>query len=249
MEARKPIRVGETQPLSLTQTNPRRALIRATEEIPEEEWYAILASNLTSVFLCARAVLPVMKRQRHAICVGAEPVSFLDYIAIERATPNVLDEIGRGLYEGARLAGVNIVGEELLRPTHIYVSPVMDLLKRGSPVRALVNVTSDGFVNLARISAKVGFQIDRLPEPHPIFGLIQRAGNVDSTEMYRVFNMGIGFCVIVPNDNSVIEQIKQVINLHNFEAHIIGQVVEDDEKRVFLSDENLVGHGNQFSRM
>src|SRR6185295_17139992 len=43
-----------------------------------------------------------------AICVGAEPISFLDYIAIESATPAVLEAIGKGLYEGARQAGVNI---------------------------------------------------------------------------------------------------------------------------------------------
>jgi 3-oxoacyl-[acyl-carrier protein] reductase len=40
------------------------AVIRATEDIPEAEWDAIMASNLTSAFLCAKAVLPIMKRQR-----------------------------------------------------------------------------------------------------------------------------------------------------------------------------------------
>ena len=48
-----------------------------------------------------------------AICVGAEPISFLDYVAIERATPAILEEIGKGLHEGARLAGVTIVGGEI----------------------------------------------------------------------------------------------------------------------------------------
>src|SRR4029077_10532837 len=48
-----------------------------------------------------------------AICVGAEPMSFLDYIAIESATPAVLEAIGKGLYEGARQAGVDIVGGEI----------------------------------------------------------------------------------------------------------------------------------------
>ena len=47
------------------------------------------------------------------ICVGAEPVSMLDYIALERVTPEILDAIGRGLHEGARQAGVNIVGGEI----------------------------------------------------------------------------------------------------------------------------------------
>ena len=193
-----------------------------------------------------------------AICVGAEPMSFLDYIAIEAASPAVLEAIGKGLYEGARQAGVNIVGgeisqmaaiikgerpgqgidlvgmcagivpldriivgrdvkpgdaivgfassgihsngltlarkalfeaggmkpyervaelgttvgEELLKPTHIYVKPVMDLLRANVPVRALAHITSDGFLNLARIDAQVGFRLDRLPRPRPIFELI-----------------------------------------------------------------------------
>src|SRR6266851_6901620 len=50
------------------------AVIRATEEITEEEWHAILASNLTSVFLCARAVLPVMKRQRYGRIINLASV-------------------------------------------------------------------------------------------------------------------------------------------------------------------------------
>src|SRR5215510_13160074 len=48
-----------------------------------------------------------------AICVGAEPISFLDYVAIERATPQTLESIARGLHEGARLACVSIVGGEI----------------------------------------------------------------------------------------------------------------------------------------
>ena len=50
------------------------AVIRATEEISEEEWHAILASNLTSVFLCSRAILPVMKRQRYGRIVNLASV-------------------------------------------------------------------------------------------------------------------------------------------------------------------------------
>src|SRR5712691_81164 len=56
-----------------------------------------------------------------AICVGAEPISFLDYIAIERATPEVLEQIARGLYAGAELAGVSIVGGE--------ISQIPDIIK------------------------------------------------------------------------------------------------------------------------
>src|SRR5438128_3232404 len=48
-----------------------------------------------------------------AICVGAEPISFLDYIAIERATPEILEQIAEGLHHGAELAVVSIVGGEV----------------------------------------------------------------------------------------------------------------------------------------
>ena len=50
------------------------AVIRATEEIPEEEWHAIMASNLTSVFLCSQAVLPIMKSQRYGRIVNLASV-------------------------------------------------------------------------------------------------------------------------------------------------------------------------------
>jgi phosphoribosylformylglycinamidine cyclo-ligase len=56
------------------------------------------------------------------------------------------------------------VGDELLKPTLIYVAPVLDLLRRDLPIRALAHITGDGFLNLSRIAATVGFRIDRLPK-------------------------------------------------------------------------------------
>jgi phosphoribosylformylglycinamidine cyclo-ligase len=270
------------------------------------------------------------------ICVGAEPISFLDYIAIERATPEVLEQIARGLYHGAELAGVSIVGgeisqipdiikghqpgggvdlvgmcagivpldrvilgqdvapgdvvvgvhssgvhsngltlarkalfataglkadeyvaelgctvgEELLRPTDIYVRPVMDLLNvQRLPIRALVNITGDGFLNLPRIQAPVGFNLDTLPDPQPIFALIRKLGRVPDPEMYRVFNMGIGFCTVVPDDAGVIRAVADTFATHRLTTSVIGRVVADDRRRVFLPKQRLTGEGNEFSSM
>ena len=73
----------------------------------------------------------------------------------------------------------------------------MEILEQVAGVKALINITSDGLLNLTRVAAAVGFVIDRLIEPHPIFGLIQRLAKVDDSEMFEVFNMGIGFCYVV----------------------------------------------------
>jgi phosphoribosylformylglycinamidine cyclo-ligase len=268
-----------------------------------------------------------------AICVGAEPIAFLDYVALEHARPEMLEAIARGLYRGAELAGVAIVGgeisqlpdvikghapgrgldlvgmcaglvpldriilgaevapgdvvvgvrsrgvhsnglslarkalfdrgglaptdarpelggpvgEELLRPTDIYVRPVMDLLKtRRLPVRALVNITGDGFLNLARVKAAVGFRLDSLPEPPPIFRLVQDLGRVPAPEMYRAFNMGVGFCVIVPDEAEVLGAVQAAFAAHGFDAQRIGEVVADERRRVFLPKQNLIGEGDAF---
>ena len=88
------------------------------------------------------------------------------------------------------------LGQELLRPTPIYVPEALDILKHVPTVKALVNITGDGLLNLPRVAAKVGFELDNLPPPPAIFRLIQRSGGVDDAEMYEVFNMGVGFCVL-----------------------------------------------------
>ena len=100
---------------------------------------------------------------------------------------------------------------------------------------------------MARIDSNVGFHIDNLPEPQPIFDLIQGTGAVPAREMYRVFNMGIGFCLIVQDDESLIKAVKQTFAASGFETHIIGKVVADKRKRVFLPTQGLVGEGEEFT--
>jgi phosphoribosylformylglycinamidine cyclo-ligase len=104
------------------------------------------------------------------------------------------------------LAGIDLddgrlgrpLGDVLLEPTEIYVKPVVELLRSEVDVRGLAHITSGGTGNLLRLAAEVGYEIDDpLPVP-PIFALIQEQGGVSEEEMYDVFNMGCGFCVVVP---------------------------------------------------
>ena len=174
------------------------------------------------------------------ICVGAKPLSMVDYIAVERTDAAMLDAIGAGLCKGAEQAQISIsggetaqlkdvingfdlvgmavgrvaldrvidgggvrggdvvigvrsngvhsnglslarkaffedhryaidrrfdelgstIGEELLRPTDIYVREAMEILAKVRGVKALANITGDGLLNLLRVAAPVGYVID-----------------------------------------------------------------------------------------
>ncbi len=202
------------------------------------------------------------------VCVGAEPIALLDYLAVERVDPEVMEAIGVGLKAGAELAGVEIPGGEvavlpeliqghpspygfdltaacfgtvaldrvvtgarcepgdaliglpssglhsngyslaraalealgledrpavlggasvadaLLEPTVIYVRAALDLLRSGLDVRGLAHITGGGLLNLLRLHADVGFEVDApLPVP-PVFGLIQQLADVPAAEMW-----------------------------------------------------------------
>ena len=262
------------------------------------------------------------------ICVGAKPVAMLDYIAVEQTDPEIFAELGRGLAEGARQAGVSIVGgetaqvpgmlqgvtpgsgldlvgmalgvvpdaalidgsavqpgdalvgiassgvhsnglslarssllpkfkideyledlgctlaEELLRPTQIYVPQVNAIGDAGIRPRAIAHVTGDGLLNLRRVEAAVGFEIDALPEPPAIFGLIERAGEISRAEMRTVFNMGIGLAVVVPEAD--VEKTLAAVSSTGLRAWRLGHAIADPERRVRIPAEGLIGRSKEF---
>jgi phosphoribosylformylglycinamidine cyclo-ligase len=266
------------------------------------------------------------------LCVGAKPVSMVEYIGVQDPHPDMLDAISVGLCEGATQAEVSIpggeisqlpevitghrdgygfdlvgmaigtvaldrviigqhlregdviigiesngihsngltlarrvlfdqsqytvdsrfsqlphtLGEELLRPTHIYVKEVMEILGNGVSVKAMIHITGDGFLNLSRVEAKVGFRIDDVPETMPIFSLIQQAGDISHEEMFTVFNMGIGFCIIVAEND--VDRVLSIVHAHGKRALNIGSVIPDEHRRVFIEPHGLVGQGKQFSK-
>jgi phosphoribosylformylglycinamidine cyclo-ligase len=90
------------------------------------------------------------------------------------------------------------VADALLEPTVIYVRAALELLRSELDIRGLAHITGGGLLNLLRLRAPVGFEIDApLPVP-PVFGLVRELGDVSDAEMWEVFNMGCGFCAVVP---------------------------------------------------
>ena len=96
------------------------------------------------------------------------------------------------------------IGYELLKPTRIYVKPMLNLLKHFS-IKGIVHITGGGFIdNIPRIvpgPCKAVIEKGSWNVP-PIFSIIQKLGNVDDQEMLRVFNMGIGLMIVVPEKDT-----------------------------------------------
>ena len=112
-------------------------------------------------------------------------------VIIERMGLDINDEIpGLG----------KTVADELLTPTRIYVRSIMNLL-RDFNVSGIAHITGGGLLeNIPRVlpngcKAVVRKESWQVPE---IFEIIQRGGNIDETEMFRTFNMGIGMVIMVP---------------------------------------------------
>lgn len=112
----------------------------------------------------------------------------------------LLEEAGLRLGERIDELGCTL-GEELLRPTAIYVRAMTGLWDERIETHGVVHITGDGFANLARLEAETGYMLDSLPPTPPIFDLIAGAGGIDEAEMFRVFNMGVGLVVIVSEDD------------------------------------------------
>ena len=212
------------------------------------------------------------------LAIGAEPLAFVDYLAMEKVDPEIAREVAIGLEKGAEISNITIVGGEtatlpeiirgldlagtcvgmvakdkivtgeavevgdlvvgvpssglhsngytlarkiieeseytyfdrmpgsdetigeiLLTPTRIYMG-ILELLRR-CEVHGLAHITGSGLLKLHRIT-KYGFDITDPLSPQPIFSFLQELGGVDDLEMYRTFNMGMGFVVVVPEDEA-----------------------------------------------
>ena len=119
-----------------------------------------------------------------------------------------------------KLPGTNTtVGAALLATHKSFLKPVTRLMEKGVKINGMAHITGGGFPdNIPRVLPKVcDAEIDRSSwTPPVVFQFIERMGHVDHDEMYRVFNMGIGFVAIIPKKDlakakSALAAIKQPV--------------------------------------
>jgi phosphoribosylformylglycinamidine cyclo-ligase len=125
------------------------------------------------------------------------PASGVHSNGLTLARRALLDDGGLSLDDRPAQLGGASVADALLEPTVIYVRAILDLLRSDVTAHGLAHITGGGLTNLLRLGCGVGYEITR-PLPVPgVYELIARLGSVSVAEMWEVFNMGCGFCVIV----------------------------------------------------
>ena len=239
------------------------------------------------------------------ICTGAEPISMVDYLALENTDDDLCAQISKGLDEGARQANISIVGGEtaslpnvitgldgrgfdiaaaaiglvdkgkiitgervrtddivlgfkssgihsnglslarkvlpksmwmsILKPTRIYVREVLDMT-RGYDIRGLANITGGGFLNMYRMGGD-GYVFDNLFGPQMVFKRIRQMGDIGWEEMYRTFNMGVGFAAVASPDEA--ERIVDD-NGKKWGIQRIGYVSEEPNMKIITGDDEII---------
>jgi len=233
--------------------------------------------------------------------IGAEPIAFVDYLAVEKVDPERAAQIAIGLAKGAEISNMSIVGgetaslpeiirgfdlagtaigivdkdkvvtgekiregdvlvgvpssglhsngytlarriiaeskytyfdampgsdksigEELLTPTRIYPE-IVELVAK-CDVHGLAHITGSGLLKLRRISS-LGFEITDPLEPQPVFRFLQEQGGVDDEEMYRTFNMGMGFLIAMDESEA-----KEACRIMGPGSRIVGSIVKEGIK-------------------
>jgi phosphoribosylformylglycinamidine cyclo-ligase len=133
---------------------------------------------------------------------------------------------------------------EALEPTKIYVNPLLKLASEVK-VKGAVHITGDAYMkfnNLVSVSPGIGFEFNNF-EPQPIFGLIQKTAaelgfTVTDEEMFKTFNMGWGFGIIV--NKKEIDKAMNTLEQGDIKPEIIGKVTDKQTVEIKYQNKKLI---------
>jgi phosphoribosylformylglycinamidine cyclo-ligase len=127
------------------------------------------------------------------------------------------------------------LGEAFLTPTHIYVPSVLAARKAGLEIHGMAHITGGGLPeNLPRcLSANQSVEVNPQSWPVlPIFEWLAQAGDIEASAMFHTFNMGIGFAVVVPQQNA--KQAIAHFQEQHIKAYLIGRVISGNQSLIGL---------------
>jgi len=157
------------------------------------------------------------------------------------ARPLLLKEFNKKApyYLHDKIPSGECIGDILLKPTLIYVKPVMNIIKEVN-VKGISHITGGAYqIKLPRIAPEgISFVLDNMPEPPWIFEEIRKQSKSSYYYLYEAFNMGIGMCIVIsPRDEDTVISIS---NEHNFDANRIGYAKKDIKNRVYIPSKNII---------
>lgn len=150
---------------------------------------------------------------------------------------------GRSLND--TLPGGRKLIDALLQPTRVYVQAAESLWAAGIIPHGMAHISGGGLLNVSRLAADVSYELDAVPAPPEVFGVIAESGQVSAEVMYATFNMGIGFCVVVAEAD--LRPALDALKNAGEDAVRIGRVTGKPGKSVSIPAENLIGTGDTFS--
>jgi phosphoribosylformylglycinamidine cyclo-ligase len=127
------------------------------------------------------------------------------------------------------------VGTELLRPTKIYVKSILNLIKNFT-IKGIIHITGGGFIeNIPRIlpNQSRAVILKNSWDTPPIFKIIQKMGNIDVLEMFRVFNMGIGMMIVTPE--KIAAEVTERLEKFGERAYVIGFIDKREKEQPSVS--------------
>lgn len=120
------------------------------------------------------------------------------------------------------------LGEELLEPTRVYAADVLAVI-RATEVHAMSHITGGGLANnLARVlPSTVTARLDRATwTPAPVFGLVQRLGEISQPDIEATLNMGVGMAIVLPADS--VDEAQRVLTARGIASWVSGEVHHGD---------------------
>lgn len=129
------------------------------------------------------------------------------------------------------------VGEELLKPTRIYVKPVLKMLAKSVDIHYMSNISGSAFRKIARAKKDFAYIIEKLPPVPPILKYLQKTENIPDQEAYETWNMGLGFVIFAPEKEE--SKMRKICKKYKQEILKIGYVKKGN-KQVIIKLLNIV---------